>query len=98
MPVSTRTRPVTQVAEVAVKRAVKGLVNLPEADEKGIISKTAPTIITARKLREIVLVGCIGLFFVFKVGILTDLGNVYLWAASGRCQPYYNITVINIQQ
>ena len=38
-------RPVTQVAEVAVKQASKKLVALPVLDETGRVSKTPPIII-----------------------------------------------------
>jgi hypothetical protein len=46
-----------------------GEVNSPEADEKGIISSTVPTIITARKLNEMTAAGECCLFFVLIDGI-----------------------------
>jgi hypothetical protein len=60
VPVSTRIRPVTQVDVVAVKREVMGSVNLPLAEENGIHKRKAPIIITAKKLKTIVLAGYIG--------------------------------------
>ena len=62
MPVSTVMRPVTQVALVAVKRAVSGSVNSPEDEEKGITRRSVPTRIIARKPKMMTFVGDI-LFF-----------------------------------
>ena len=51
--VSTTERPVTQVAEVAVNRASSGLVKVPEAAEKGIVSSAVPKRMTSTKLPTI---------------------------------------------
>ena len=46
---STTTRPVTQTAEVAVKRAFTGLVSWPVLLDMGSISKMVPSAIMAAK-------------------------------------------------
>jgi len=50
LPVSTTISPVTQVAEVAVKRASRGLVYLPGAVETGKSSSVLPMAIITRKV------------------------------------------------
>ena len=60
MPVSTTTSPVTHVAEVAVKIAVIGSVNLWDRLETGNIRRIAPVVITARKLKT---TSCTGVNF-----------------------------------
>jgi hypothetical protein len=60
VPVSTTTSPVTHVAEVAVKIAVTGSVNLLDALENGNIRRIAPVIITAIKLKT---TSCTGVNF-----------------------------------
>jgi hypothetical protein len=47
VPVSTTTRPVTQTAEVAVKKAFRKPGLLPLALEMGSVNKSAPINITA---------------------------------------------------
>ena len=61
--VSTNTRPVTQVALVAVKKQVKKGVKLPSREEKGSINSTDPTKITAAKLTRMIFSGGIWLRF-----------------------------------
>ena len=52
--VSCRTRPVTQEAEVAVKRAVSSPAPRPSRVAKGSISSRVPSNIMARKLRGMI--------------------------------------------
>ena len=58
VPVSLTTRPVTHVAEVAVKRASIKEIGVPFGEASGIASKIVPTKITVRKLRGIANTEC----------------------------------------
>jgi len=51
VPVSRHTRPVTQVAEVAVKSEFAKFVSCPFAEENGRDRSTVPVSITRRKLK-----------------------------------------------
>jgi len=55
--VSYTTSPVTQVPEVAVKIELISGVKVPDFDEIGRQSKKVPIIITAKKLKQIILAG-----------------------------------------
>ena len=54
MPVSTITRPVTQLALVAVNREGMKPVAVPSAEETGSISRSAPAMMTRKKPRAMV--------------------------------------------
>ncbi|MFR7743112.1 MAG: hypothetical protein ACLU3I_07360 [Acutalibacteraceae bacterium] len=53
VPVSTRMRPVTQVAEVAVNRLVRNGVGSPERDAAGRHRRPAPSRMMKRNTRTI---------------------------------------------
>ena len=57
------TKPVTQVADTAVKAASQGLVKILSLDEIGKINKIVPTNITARYIKRINLVGFFSIYF-----------------------------------
>ena len=59
MAVSRTTRPVTQVAEVAVKRASRKEAPPGSLVENGSISRTVPTAISVRKPRIMICEGVI---------------------------------------
>ena len=65
--VSCKTRPVTQEAEVAVKRAVSKSAPLPSLVAKGSISSSVPSNIMAKKLSGMIREGDSCLFF-FTLG------------------------------
>ena len=58
--VPTVTRPVTQVAEVAVNSASRNAVGAPLRDETGRVSSSAPVRIMIRKPSAITMLACIG--------------------------------------
>ena len=55
--VSTTTRPVTQTADVEVKKAFKNPTLLPDFVARGVVKSRAPIIITAKKPKVMYLVG-----------------------------------------
>jgi hypothetical protein len=66
--ISTTPSPVTQVADVAVKSAVRKFTGgCPGLDAIGRLSKNAPQKITARKLNTIILVGSRDIYLLFLI-------------------------------
>lgn len=83
--VSTSVMPVTQVAEVAVKRQVIRSVHCPALDEKGKISKTVPAAITENRLTIRVRAGLACFSFLFIIGIFCPLFWKAVFLALGNC-------------
>ncbi|MNP71828.1 hypothetical protein D3C76_1682700 [compost metagenome] len=77
MPVSTTASPVTQVADVAMKKASINFIGRPSADAGPRDNRNVPRIMMMPKPNDSVFAGVSGLDFLFLLVLLRRLDNDY---------------------
>ena len=102
--VSTTERPVTQVAEVAVNRASRGLVKVPPAEDTGSVRSRVPAVISSTKLTTITLTGAALFLTVLSVRLVKYVNSparlskqnqiIYPALAISLLRPVFSMAII----